>query len=151
MSNENPELSAAVDQFGSTDALWQAMATLTAAAASERAAAMRKVVELAGSQTAAAPILGLDQTTISRTLGRERTLPPLPADAVAALRERITQLLDSGPASAPMDADTFARYRDALGLDSSKAKTAKNKKSTPNADGLSSRPKKPKGTGKKKS
>ncbi|MFI9787886.1 hypothetical protein ACIHEI_30910 [Kitasatospora sp. NPDC051984] len=111
---------------------------------------MRKVVELAGGQTAAAPILGLDQTTISRTLGRERTLPPLPADAVAALRERITQLLDSGPVFAPMDAETFAHYRGVLGLDSSKAKAVKNKKSAHKANGLSGRPKKPKGAGKKK-
>nr|BFD90989.1 hypothetical protein KitaXyl93_23490 [Kitasatospora sp. Xyl93] len=77
MSQEHDELEAAVATFEQADAVWQAIKALLDSAASDRTDAMRGVVNLVG-QTAAAPLLNLDQSTISRTLARPRESRKIP-------------------------------------------------------------------------
>ncbi|WP_316521233.1 hypothetical protein [Kitasatospora brasiliensis] len=57
--------------------MWQAVKAVLDSAASDRADAMKSIVDLGG-QTVAAPLLNLDQSTISRTLGRPRELRRIP-------------------------------------------------------------------------
>ncbi|MEU3559724.1 hypothetical protein [Kitasatospora sp. NPDC006786] len=77
MGQEHDELEAAVATFEQADAVWQAIKALLDSAASDRADAMKGVVDLVG-QTAAAPLLNLDQSTISRTLARPREPRKIP-------------------------------------------------------------------------
>ncbi|MFE2346061.1 hypothetical protein [Kitasatospora cineracea] len=148
MEQENSELSAAVVDFGKADAMWQALDALTSAAAAERANAMRKVVTLAGSQTAAEPLLGLDQSTISRTLNRQRTLPLSP-EAAAAVKEW-TAALPGGDLLRRADGGKFAdNYLRALGLAGTAKPSKSGKPKNKAGDSSSGKGKKPKGKEKK--
>ncbi|RGD59474.1 hypothetical protein DR950_18235 [Kitasatospora xanthocidica] len=84
MGQEHDELEAALAKFERADAVWQAVKAVLDSAASDRVDAMKDVVDLVG-QTVAAPLLNLDQSTISRTLSRPREprkipLPPAMLD-----------------------------------------------------------------------
>lgn len=149
MEQQNPELASAVADFGKADAMWQALDALTSAAAVERASAMRKVVTLAGGQTAAEPLLGLDQSTISRTLNRQRTLPPLPPEAAAAVKEWTAALPGGNFARGASGRKFIDNYLHALDLAGTAKPSKAGKPKEKAADSGSGKGKKAKGKEKK--
>ncbi|MFJ2868315.1 hypothetical protein [Kitasatospora sp. NPDC087314] len=91
VGHEDAQLVAALAAFNEADTVWQAITVFldASASASDRANAMQGVVDLVG-QTEAAPLLNLDQSTISRTLSRRREphkIPSLPLEVVELLKQ----------------------------------------------------------------
>ncbi|MGW7579796.1 hypothetical protein ACWGKU_20420 [Kitasatospora sp. NPDC054768] len=141
MGQEHDELGAALAKFEQADAVWQAVKAVLDSAASDRADAMKGVVDLVG-QTAAAPLLNLDQSTISRTLARPREprkipIPPGMLDLLTQDARFQTRGLLFGDQEPPGQAlrDSWAQLLEANKSWDGVPKRQKSEKTKPKKDG----------------